>query len=111
MFNGTNLTLSSDVDQDTYENVTKTQENTTHKRAKRSAISQAARNRKDSIAKTNTKHNPQTKHRLETVSKNHMFNGIDSAVFKSCIIQPTKSDSDVIFQLLSKTLTCTPHVS
>ena len=29
MFNGTNLILSSDVDQDTYGKVTKTQENTT----------------------------------------------------------------------------------
>ena len=35
MFNGTNLTLSSDDDQDAYGKVTKTQENTTHKRAKK----------------------------------------------------------------------------
>ena len=40
MFKGTNLTLSSDVDQDTYGKVTKTQENTTHKRAKMPALSQ-----------------------------------------------------------------------
>ena len=40
MFNGTNLTLSSDVDQDTYGKVTQTQENTTHKIANRPALSQ-----------------------------------------------------------------------
>ena len=38
MFNGTNLTLSSDVDQDAYGKVTKTKGNITHKRAKRSAL-------------------------------------------------------------------------
>ena len=37
MFNSANLTLSFDVDQHTYRKVTKTQENTTHKKAKRSA--------------------------------------------------------------------------
>ena len=38
MFNGTNLTLSSDVDQDAYGKVTKIQGNSTHKRLKRSAL-------------------------------------------------------------------------
>ena len=52
MFNGTNLTLSSDVDQDTYENVTKTQENTTHMRTKRSAISQQMTTRLQGTEKT-----------------------------------------------------------
>ena len=40
IFNGTTLTLSYDVDQDANEKVTQIQENTTHKRAKRSALSQ-----------------------------------------------------------------------
>ena len=40
MFNGTKLTLISDIDQDTYGKVTEIQENKAHKRAKRSAISQ-----------------------------------------------------------------------
>ena len=34
MFNGANLSLSSDVDQDRYGKVTKIQASTTHKRAK-----------------------------------------------------------------------------
>ena len=42
MFNGINLTLSSDVDQDTCGKVTKRQENTKHKIAKRSALSHQA---------------------------------------------------------------------
>ena len=37
---GTNHTLSSYVDQDTYEKVTETQENIKHKRPKRPALSQ-----------------------------------------------------------------------
>ena len=40
MFNGTNLTLIPDVDQDTYGKVTKTHENTMCKRTKRSAFIQ-----------------------------------------------------------------------
>ena len=39
MFNDTKLIFSSDVNQDTYEKDIKTQENTTHKRAKRLVIS------------------------------------------------------------------------
>ena len=52
MLNGTNFTLSSDVYQDTHRKVTKTQENTTHKRAKRSAISQQVITRLQGTDKT-----------------------------------------------------------
>ena len=40
MFDGTNLTHSSNVDQDKYAKVKKTQENITHKITKRPSLSQ-----------------------------------------------------------------------
>ena len=73
MFNGDNLTICSDVNPDTYGKVTKTQKNTTHKKANRSDLSQQVMNRHDSITKKNTTHNkkidPQKKNRLGTTSK------------------------------------------
>ena len=90
MFNSTNLTLTSDVNEDTYSKVTKTKENTTHKRAKRSAFPQQVTTRLQGTYKTayqtqtlyTNKKNPQMKHRLGTVSKKsldglNMFNGIN----------------------------------
>ena len=61
MSNGTNLTLSSDVDQDSYWKVTKMPENTRHNIANRSALftagdHKAVRNRQGSITKTQLKH-------------------------------------------------------
>ena len=52
MFNCTNITLSFDVDQDTYGEVTKKQENTTHKRAKWSGFSKQVTTRLHETDKT-----------------------------------------------------------
>ena len=49
MSNDTNLTLSSDLDQDIFWKVTKMQENKTHNRAKRSALSQKVTTRLQGI--------------------------------------------------------------
>ena len=52
MSNGTNLTLSSDVDQDTYWKMTKMKENATYNRAKRLSLSQQVTTRLQGIDKT-----------------------------------------------------------
>ena len=57
MFNGINLAIRSDVNQDTYGKVTKTQENTTKKVSPiQAGDHKAAKNRQHSITKTNMKH-------------------------------------------------------
>ena len=57
MFNGTNLTIGSKVDQDTHGKVTKTQENTTRKSPIPAGDHKAAMNKQDSKTKTNKKLN------------------------------------------------------
>ena len=73
MFNGTNLTLSSDVDQDTRKHDTQESKEVSPFPA---GDHKAARNRQDSIIKTNMicnlqKKDPQKTLRLGTVSKPH----------------------------------------
>ena len=78
MLNGTNLLFSPNVDRDTYWKVTKAQENTTHKRAKKPALSQQVAislQGTDMTAKQRqtrnitNKNDPQKKHHLLMVSK------------------------------------------
>ena len=52
MFNVTNLTLSSDVDLDTYGKLIKTQGNTTHKKTKWSELYQQVTKRRQGTDKT-----------------------------------------------------------
>ena len=52
MFHGANLTLNSDVDQDTHLKAKQAKDNTTHKRAKRSVLSQQVTTRLQETEKT-----------------------------------------------------------